>query len=269
MIIDTYENQKLLNLAIDMVSRCTNIGEIYVFSDKDLRGVNNIRINKIRSISEYNNLTLVSLPEYVTQDFVLVFQWDGFPLDNDSWSDDFLKYDYIGAPHYSEVYKGPFFNGGFSLRSKKLLEKVRSTVDSYPGFVNFPEDAVICSLLREKLEKFGVIFPDVDIASQFSYELGVMPKRFFGFHGAFNFPLFFKEIDLIDMSEELVERVNQPHILNHLLQSSYQKNYFHFIEVCLEKIDRWHSLKLVSDYIMASSLNAGMRDLFKSRLMKK
>ena len=249
VIIDTYESRKFLSVAIDMVSACPNVEEICLVSNKDFHGIKNIRINKINSITEFNKLILVDVCEYITQDFVLTFQWDGFPLNETSWNDDFFKFDFIGAPHYSELYRGPFFNGGFSLRSKKLLEKVRNVVTAYPALINHPEDAVICNLLREKLESSQMLFPDMSIAGQFSYELGVMPESFFGFHGAFNFPFFFKEDDLVNLSDELIERLNQPNIILHLLNNAHLKNYLDFIQVCLHKIESWPGLKLVAEHL--------------------
>jgi hypothetical protein len=249
IIIDTYESRKFLSIAIDMVSACPNVQEICLVSNKDFHGIKNIRINRINSLAEYNKLILVDVCEHITQDFALIFQWDGFPLNENSWSDEFYKYDFIGAPHFSELYRAPFLNGGFSLRSKRLLDKVRNVVNAYPTLVNHPEDAVICHLLREKLESSGIFFPDLSIAEQFSYELGTMPERFFGFHGAFNFPFFFKEVDLVNLSDELMERLNQPNIILHLLNNAYQMNYLNFIQVCFHKVESWPGLKLVMEHL--------------------
>ena len=64
------------------------------------------------------------LKKYIDTDFCLIIQGDGFVIHPENWTDEFLKYDYIGAPwrnlaHYSFIRVG---NGGFSLRSKKLLK---------------------------------------------------------------------------------------------------------------------------------------------------
>ena len=249
VIIDTYENRNFLKLAIDRVYDWQGVQEIYLLSDRDFSGVKNIRINKISSVSEYNKLVLIDIYEIVSQEFALVFQWDGFPLNANAWNLEFFRYDFLGAPHYSEIYKTLFFNGGFSLRSKRLMEKVRNVVTAYPALINHPEDAVICNLLREKLESSQMLFPDMSIAGQFSYELGAMPESFFGFHGAFNFPFFFKEDDLVNLSDELIERLNQPNIILHLLNNAHLKNYLDFIQVCLHKIESWPGLKLVAEHL--------------------
>ena len=69
------------------------------------------------------------------------------------WDPKFLNYDYIGAlwPHYKENQVG---NGGFSLRSKKLLESSRKLIEENPDY-NLPliEDDYICREKRLDLEK--------------------------------------------------------------------------------------------------------------------
>ena len=52
---------------------------------------------KINNISEYNNFML-KIGEYIESDFALVVQDDGHIVNPNNWSDEFLAYDYIGAP---------------------------------------------------------------------------------------------------------------------------------------------------------------------------
>ena len=83
------------------------------------------------------------------------------------WSDNFLDYDYIGAPFiprknepsYSRDKKGDFYvisNGRFSLRSKKLLEAPSkfNFVDDLT-YTNSNEDGFFCVLHRKFLEEKG------------------------------------------------------------------------------------------------------------------
>ena len=54
---------------------------------------------------------------------MLIIQHDGFILNHKAWDNEFLNYDYIGAPVYWMGNKLiEVGNGGFSLRSKKLLK---------------------------------------------------------------------------------------------------------------------------------------------------
>ncbi len=75
-------------------------------------------------------------------------------------------------------------NGGFSLRSRKLL-KALARLPTVPG-VN--EDWTISELHRPALERdFGIRFAPPETAARFSYEQRHPGKPTFGFHGQSNF----------------------------------------------------------------------------------
>lgn len=124
------------------------------------------------------------LNDYIDTDFVLVVQYDGFILNPDAWTDDYLKYDYIGAPWW-ENDGWIVGNGGFSLRSKKLLEILAS--GKYQLTDDDPEDWFIGVTIRKELEEEGIKFAPVELAKQFGFEMnekeGVMWDGQFGFHG--------------------------------------------------------------------------------------
>lgn len=42
------------------------------------------------------------LDSYIETPHVLVVQYDGFILNPDAWTDEFLEYDYVGAPWWYE-----------------------------------------------------------------------------------------------------------------------------------------------------------------------
>jgi hypothetical protein len=110
---------------------------------------------------------------------VLTIQYDGFPIDPSMWKDEFLEYDYIGAvwPHQNHEVG----NGGFSLRSLNLMNHMAEIGAEAVS----PEDAYICSTLRDELFAGGFRFAPASVAHQFSFER--CPKRrAFGFHGVFN-----------------------------------------------------------------------------------
>lgn len=94
----------------------------------------------IRSIEEYSSFMIKELNQYVKTEYVLVIQYDGFILNPDAWTDEFIQYDYIGAPWWYDDGKN-VGNGGFSLRSRKLLEILATD----PHIVEtHPEDHHIC-----------------------------------------------------------------------------------------------------------------------------
>jgi hypothetical protein len=165
------------------------------------------KIAPIRSKAAYSRFVLRSLPDHVDAEHVLMFQWDGFVLDPRKWSPVFLEYDYIGAPWPQMYACGPrrVGNGGFSLRSRRLLRAVRQfSVDTGDA----PEDRVICGDFAQRLEdEFSVRFAPAEVARHFSVEHmtlapfsaepdGPPPEGTFGFHGFFNFHLAFDDAGL-------------------------------------------------------------------------
>ena len=146
---------------------------------------------------QYNHFIVYRLHEYIDTEYALVVQNDGYVVNPTVWTNAFLEYDYIGAlwpiPGDSISYKDPFGNvhrmgnGGFSLRSKKLLElpsKIGMEWKEYYG--NYHEDGFICVHNRHVFESNGCKFAPNDIAALFSQETnvpeneGIIPL---GFHG--------------------------------------------------------------------------------------
>jgi hypothetical protein len=163
------------------------------------RRVQYIRIPPIDFLG-YSRLMIEALNEYVQTRHCLIVQSDGFILDPKRWHEHFLEYDYIGAPWPEYVAisgpgnrrlrldKNSVGNGGFSLRSKKLLE-----VTSRLRFdrLNFPlksEDLLICHYLYDDMRAAGIRFAPPEIAARFSMEspgalYGQALDTVFGFHG--------------------------------------------------------------------------------------
>lgn len=186
--------------AINFSKRKIDFGEVLLLTDKDVfsEGIKTIKIEPLDYI-EYSRFISYELHKYISTPHVIVIQDDGFISSPEKWRDSFLDYDYIGAPFPipqegdNISYRDPFGNlirvgnGGFSLRSKKLLElpsKLNLEWKSYYGFHN--EDGFFSVHNRHILEKNGCKFAPIEIASHFSHEYkteeteGILP---FGFHG--------------------------------------------------------------------------------------
>lgn len=133
----------------------------------------------------YSHFLLKDLAGYITSSHVLIVQWDGFIIDASRWQDSFLDVDYIGAcwPQFDDG--RDVGNGGFSLRSKLLLDAcAQLTIDS-----DDVEDIQICRTHRQVLEdKFLIRFASRDLARKFSFERTPQGGDEFGFHGVFNMP---------------------------------------------------------------------------------
>jgi len=147
-----------------------------------LSGVEYVQAPPIKTTKDYSDLLLTGLRQYITDSHVLIIQWDSFILHPELWADEFLQYDYIGAvwPHHPDT---PVGNGGFSLRSVKLLEALESPTITK----RHPEDFCICVDNKATLEnQFGIRFAPTNIAEQFAVERSDWQPAF-GFHGFFNF----------------------------------------------------------------------------------
>lgn len=140
-------------------------------------------IPPIKSIQDYNRFMLHELGHHVETEHVLVVQWDGFVSNPELWRTDFLDWDYIGAPWYHGGHPGMVGNGGFSLRSKRLLDALNKVQMN----TNSPEDMEICVNQRGTLEShFGIRIAPLSVAQDFACEYGAY-RRTFGFHGMHNF----------------------------------------------------------------------------------
>ena len=145
-----------------------------------------ITIPRLKDIEDYNRLMLRGLNPIIKTSHVLIVQWDGFITHPHLWRTEFLNFDYIGAPWYHGRHPGYVGNGGFSIRSKKLLDAL-AKIYTDP---REPEDHEICVNRRAELERnHGIHFAPLQIAQAFSCEYG--PYRpAFGFHGMHNLAFF-------------------------------------------------------------------------------
>ena len=85
----------------------------------NIPGIDTVKIPPIHSKREYSKFMIYELWKHFDTDFVWVIQHDGFILDIEQWDDEFLNYDGIGASWLYQDGRNNF-NGGFSIRSKKL-----------------------------------------------------------------------------------------------------------------------------------------------------
>jgi hypothetical protein len=166
--------------------------------DKKNTTINAIKIPPLNYYG-YNIFCVNNLYYYLKHincDYFLIIQDDGFIINPELWDDNFLNYDYIGAPWINNPNEEPFGwvkqygyavgNGGFSLRSKKFLEE--SSKLHYNSTAN--EDVYLTCIMRDFLSTKGIKFPDISLAAKFSIETKTHEyntlKNCFGFHGKHN-----------------------------------------------------------------------------------
>ena len=140
-------------------------------------------IEALRSRADYSEFMLRRLADHVATSHALCIQWDGFVLNGRAWDERFLDYDYIGAvwPQFEDGHN--VGNGGFSLRSRRLL---KACADLRPTDAAVAEDLAICRVHRQWLEGQGLRFAPEEVARAWSYERTAPSCEEFGFHGAFN-----------------------------------------------------------------------------------
>ncbi len=125
------------------------------------------------------------IPLCISTSHALIVQYDSWILDETRWNPEWLEYDYIGAPWPWYTDGLNVGNGGFCLRSKRLMEFLRTNANEYP--LTDPEDNTLCRHYRPALEALGFRWAPLDVAHEFAFERET-PHPAFGFHGIFNWP---------------------------------------------------------------------------------
>jgi hypothetical protein len=174
-----------------------------------LEGIQHVPIQPLGYI-EYGLFVLYALHRFIRTEFALIVQDDGWVLSGGEWRNDYCNYDYIGAPsHLGRVTKRDattyltrfqwvdhladestrvdfVMNGGFSLRSKKLLQAPTAlglpfVLPAVSGLNGPPhemywtsnshlEDVQLCIDMRSTLEQAGVKFAPLEVAKNFAFE---------------------------------------------------------------------------------------------------
>lgn len=190
-LADGRQDEKSFNSSLFAINQCidkVDFGEVIFMSafKSDIAGVGYKHI-KPMGIGQYSKLVGGNLTDHINTQFVLIAQHDGFVLNTANWRPEFLDYDYIGAPWSLEATKRPecrVGNGGFSLRSKRLLD----TCQKHHGGTTDNEDWHICVISKPLFEKHGNVFAPIELATWFSIESNIPEfdgdiKKRFGFHG--------------------------------------------------------------------------------------
>lgn len=168
------------------LERCRFADALFL-SDRDcaVQGVRHVPVESIRSSAQYSNFVVHRLHEHVATGYVLIIQYDGFVLNPGAWDAEFLRYDYLGA-RISVNGMSIVGNGGFSLRSRRLLQALRDDdeVRRYDASRDpLSEDLAICHGFRARLEgRHGIRFAPEALADRFSAELKAPGADNFGFH---------------------------------------------------------------------------------------
>lgn len=155
--------------ALDLSSEGVEFGDVKLIRRPDLK-----------TIDDWNRAIVFELGDYVDTEFALLVHADGYVINPEAWRDEFLDYDYTGAPWPlpSDNFSYRDINGqiqrvgnSVSLRSKKLMSlpsDLNIPWKSYYGNTN--EDGFICVHNRHIFEANGCKFAPLEIAKYFSKE---------------------------------------------------------------------------------------------------
>lgn len=178
--------------AIEYSSKHIQFARKTLFSDIPFstKEIQNIIIPSFKTREEYSVFCIREMHKYIDSEFVLIIHDDGFVINPHLWTDEFLEYDYIGAPWpggSDGSTQGRVGNGGFTIRSKKLLLAIKDFTE-----MDINEDWLIGVTKRDILENMGIKFAPVELAMKFSLELPIAECEYnlentFGFHGKRSF----------------------------------------------------------------------------------
>lgn len=159
----------------------------------------------------YSDMCVRHLLRLCDAPFILLWQWDGFVVNPHLWTDEFLNYDYVGAPLMADYWQrglrwlrsnkrgwtsslregAPIVgSGGFSLRSRRFLEAGAAMASSFgvldgePEGYSLNEDFYLCVKKRSEMENAGIRYCPAALASRFSKDEGDSKplRECFGFH---------------------------------------------------------------------------------------
>ncbi len=192
VMVETMDHE-LARLAVNDCVTKANFGEVLICTDKpelfqplDCRARFHVVENWPSKLG-WSRFSWFGVPPLLETSYSLAIQWDSWIVDPEAWRDEFYNYDFIGSPwDWHPTRK--VGNGGFSLRSTRLMKFVRDNRDVFPCTTDLDDD-LLCRTYRSKLEECGFIWAPVPVARDFAFECTPpeADKKYFGFHGAFNF----------------------------------------------------------------------------------
>ena len=164
-------------------------------------GIDCVPIPAVKSSADYSRFVMKDLVGYLDTDFVQLVQWDGYVTNGAAWTDEFLECDYVGARWFFRETNN-VGNGGFSLRSRRLLEALRDPLIDAAD----PEDVAICVTHRGFLEQaYRIRFATAELADRYAFEGALRKGNEFGFHRIFNLPFFHGEAELAQLLDGMPE----------------------------------------------------------------
>ena len=238
VMVETREHV-LARMAIDDCLDYAEFGDLLIITDRPSEFYNFNHLKPIvKTVPDWPNKLGWSqswwhdVPQHVATSHTLNIQWDSWIWDREMWSDEFLRYDYVGAPWWYKDGKN-VGNGGFSLVSSRLKRYLYDNRDRFPCDTHIDDD-LLCRKYRPELEKVGFAWAPESVAHRFSFECArpSPTSRHFGFHAMFNWPIVLDHEDLLSRLEIAVE---SPYIQNSYMMKALCQSYPDVIKELLDR----------------------------------
>lgn len=187
--IDTIHPDKaiqVMNKMLDIFGDRISDNILFTDIEYNTNRINVQKIDKIVNLMHYSNFVVADLPNYINTDFCMIVQHDGYIINPKLWTEDFLNYDYIGAPWKEDTVKlygltQKVGNGGFSIRSKRLMDAMKRPYwyDPFWG----TED-IYTALFMQYLYEGEFKPAPLELAAKFSFEHQI-PERNYSIENCF------------------------------------------------------------------------------------
>jgi hypothetical protein len=201
--------------ALDYSTLGIEFSSIKLFShlmpDNLSKNIEFIQINPFPNVGEWGRFVVFDLHKYISTKHIILVHSDGFVVHPDMWRQEFLDFDYIGAPwplpeddisfrdYYGNIIRVGNSVGLRSLKMLKLPSELGLSWDA-DDHGNFHEDIFLCVTNRHILQKHGLEFAPLSVAKYFSHERpikeisGIKPFAFHKWMGSnATFPRFTEE----------------------------------------------------------------------------
>lgn len=195
--------------AIEYSRRGIDFGDAVIITDHRPfplpAGIRYEHTSKLANIDDFNYKMVYELGSHIHTDYAMIVHADGFIVHPECWRDEFLAYDYIGAPWPlpkegdTTTYRDPSGNlcrvgNSVGIRSKRLMDFPQANnipwVGEYAfGKMWYHEDGFICCKIRPQLEAAGLRIAPLEVAKYFSHEhmipevAGITPFAFHKWEG--------------------------------------------------------------------------------------
>jgi hypothetical protein len=257
-------NSKASARALRLSMESCEFGDAILFTDAEVAGpFRTVKIGKLASFFDYSDFIIKQLPVLTRTAYVLVVQWDGYVVNPAAWNPAFRSFDYIGAKWTNFRDGRTVGNGGFSLRSRRLLDALLD--DRFSSEPDIAEDVLICRKYRTILERDREIsFAPENLAMQFSYENDVPKGSTFGFHGMGNMWRYVSDSEMVELLNLLDPySYRSPHCC-YLLMNYYLQKKAGPLFALYEKIrEHWAPDELLAQLAESIGREAVAREAFQ------